>query len=80
MGMTTTTTVGRSGAGYDVLEFSRGQPGYSPLCQVWEYGDANLPPPPVDALPKSAQMILNTPGLDPKAASPATYFYCLQVR
>jgi hypothetical protein len=75
-----TTAAGRAGAGYDVLEFSRSQPGYSPLCQVWEYGDRTMPAPAVAALPKSAQTILNTPGLDPVAASPASYVYCLQVR
>jgi hypothetical protein len=74
------TVPGRAGAGYDVLEFARNQPGYSPLCQVWEYGDMTMPAPPVAGLPKSAQSILTTPGLDPKAASPATYVYCLQVR
>src|SRR5207248_1056337 len=31
---------GMRGAGYDVIEFRRGQPGYSPLCQVWVYGDS----------------------------------------
>jgi hypothetical protein len=71
---------GRAGAGYDVLEFKRGNNGYSPLCQVWEYGDTTMPPPAVAELPKRADVILNTPGLNPVAATPASFVFCLQVR
>jgi hypothetical protein len=70
---------GRAGAGYDVLEFKRGDAGYSPLCQVWDYGDPALPVAPAD-LPKRADVILNTPGLNPAAAAPPSYVFCLQVR
>lgn len=70
---------GQRGAGYDVLEFSRGQPGYSPLCQVWVYGDPMAPVPPA-MLPRDAAMIASNAALNPAAAVPATYVYCLQVR
>jgi hypothetical protein len=72
-------TAGQPGAGYDVLEFKRGEPGYSPLCQLWNYGDPAMPMPRAD-LPRRADAILNTPGLNPLAATPASYVYCLQVR
>jgi hypothetical protein len=71
---------GKSGAGYDVLEFKRGEPGYSPLCQVWNYGDPMAPPVASADLPKNATAIVNTPALNAAAASPATYVFCLQVR
>ena len=70
---------GQRGAGYDVLEYRRGQPGYSPVCQVWVYGDAMMPPPAMAALPRDAATILSTAGLNPAPAAPATYVYCLQV-
>lgn len=70
--------VGRAGAGYDVLEFKRGEPGYSPLCQLWNYGDPTMPQAAPD-LPKRAEAILTTPGLNAAAATPASYVYCLQV-
>jgi hypothetical protein len=70
---------GVRGAGYDVLEFRRGQPGYSPLCQVWVYGDPMMPVAPA-ALPRDAAMITSNPALNAAAAAPATYVYCLQVR
>ncbi|MCG8557803.1 MAG: hypothetical protein MJD61_21335, partial [Proteobacteria bacterium] len=31
------TSPGQVGAGYDVLQFMRNEPGYSPLCEVWRY-------------------------------------------
>ena len=34
---------GKAGAGYDVLEAKRSNPGYSPLCQIWNYGDPAMP-------------------------------------
>lgn len=72
---------GRAGVGYDVLEFRRGQPEYSPLCQVWVYGDPMAPAAPAD-LPRDARMILDpmAMGMNPMPASPVTYVYCLQVR
>jgi hypothetical protein len=70
---------GKLGDGYDVLEFKRGEPGYSPLCQVWSYGDPAMPVAAAD-LPRDAAAILNTPALNPAAATPASYFFCLQVR
>jgi hypothetical protein len=71
---------GRLGDGYDVLEFKRGQPGYSPLCQVWNYGDPMAMPVAAADLPKSAVTILGNTALDAKAATPAQYVFCLQVR
>jgi hypothetical protein len=70
---------GKSQSGYDVLEFKRGDAGYSPLCQIWNYGDPAMPMAVAD-LPKRADAIMGTPGLNPAAATPATYAYCLQVR
>lgn len=63
------------GAGYDVMEFARGQDGYSPLCQVVLY---ETPMPlRVAMLPKSASEIV--------AAYSASFkngdlFYCLQTQ
>jgi hypothetical protein len=71
---------GRLGDGYDVLEFKRGQADYSPLCQVWNYGDPMaMPVAPAD-LPKSAATILGNPALNAMPAMPAAYVFCLQVR
>jgi|tagenome__1003787_1003787.scaffolds.fasta_scaffold20907681_1 hypothetical protein len=70
---------GKAGAGYDVLDAKRGTDGYSPVCQLWSYGDPAMPMAPAD-LPKSAADIMNAPGLNPAAASPASYTFCLQVR
>ena len=75
-----TMAAGRAGAGYDVLEFKRGEAGYSPLCQVWVYGDTMMPPPTAATLPKNAKDILDAPALNAAAAMPASYVYCLQVR
>ena len=71
---------GATRAGYDVLEARRGEATYSPLCQVWVYGDTTMPPPAVAALPRNANDILMTPGLMAAPQMPATYVYCLQVR
>jgi hypothetical protein len=50
-------TNGRVGAGYDVIEFRRGDPGYSPICQVKIY-DTGAMGVPVANLPQSAQDVL----------------------
>jgi hypothetical protein len=75
--MTTTMAPGKLGAGYDVLQARRGQPGYSPLCQVLTY-DAGAP---LDAavLPRDAAIIEMT--FPPEVLLPASppYVYCLQV-
>jgi hypothetical protein len=74
---------GRAGAGYDVLEFKRGEAGYSPICQVWVYGNPATPVAPA-MLPKSVAAIDMAGAMDmmamAAAAVPATYVYCLQVR
>jgi hypothetical protein len=72
-------SAGRAGAGYDVLEFRRGGPAYSPLCQLWSYGDPAAPLP-IAELPTSAEAILARPDLNASAATPASYVFCLQVR
>jgi hypothetical protein len=77
-----TTGAGRPGAGYDVLEFKRGEPGYSPLCQVYQYGDPN-PAMAVAStdLPKNAAAIADPMAMLMAAPqAPATYVYCLQVK
>jgi hypothetical protein len=57
-----TAPAGQVGAGYDVLDYPRSDPSYSPICKVMLYGGANgvvvdrLPDggPNLDQLPKSA--------------------------
>ena len=71
---------GRPGQGYDVLEARRGQPTYSPICQVWVYGDPMMPVPAAD-LPKAASAIVDPmSALNPMPAAPASFVYCLQAR
>jgi hypothetical protein len=75
--MMTTATPGRIGAGYDVLQARRGQPGYSPLCQVLTY-DAGAPMD-VAALPHDASAIeAMFPAQTLLPANPP-YVYCLQM-
>ena len=71
---------GKLGDGYDVMEFKRGEAGYSPLCQVWNYGDPMAMPVAPAELPKNAAAILSNPALTAMAATPASYVFCLQVR
>jgi hypothetical protein len=75
--MMTTAAPGRLGAGYDVLQARRGQPGYSPLCQVLTYDAGALKDSA--ALPRDAQAIEMM--FAPETLLPATpaYVYCLQV-
>jgi hypothetical protein len=79
---TTPPTAGTLGGGLDVMEFSRGQPGYSPICQVVSYVSPTNPPP------RDATTIINAPGvlLQPPPAPTAaggpitpTFIFCLQV-
>jgi hypothetical protein len=75
-----TMAAGVLGAGYDVLEAKRGDPGYSPVCAVYTY-DAGMPLPAGD-LPRDAQtieMMFNTMDA-PVRPSTNPYVYCLQVR
>ncbi len=78
-----TVTIGQ---GYDVLEATRGDPGYSPVCQVLTY-DAGGPLTP-DQLPKSAAEVvarfggtLRPPVKNAGDRSPVgdAYAYCLQL-
>jgi hypothetical protein len=67
----------RVGGGYDVLEATRGQPGYSPVCEVFTYstGAASTP----ENLPKSAAEIEQNYGATIKAVGgTGAYVYCLQ--
>jgi hypothetical protein len=70
---------GKAGAGYDVLEGKRGDAGYSPLCQLWNYGDPAVPVAPAD-LPRSVAAIMSLPGASPAPVTPPSYVFCLQVR
>ncbi|WNG16845.1 hypothetical protein [Cystobacter fuscus] len=69
------------GGGYDVLTARRGQPGYSPVCEVWTYdtgGDSAA-----NALPTSATDIESDPVLSASLQRPAggdPYVYCLQIQ
>jgi hypothetical protein len=67
---------GARGAGYDVLEARRGEELYSPVCELWVYGDQTMPIP-VAMLPKDVATIMT---MNPALAAPATVFFCLQVR
>ncbi len=68
-------TDGAAGRGYDVVEFKRGQPGYSPLCQLVNY-TTTAPVEPA-MLPKSAADIVSMFGSTLKNGEP---FYCLQTQ
>jgi hypothetical protein len=71
----TTMAAGARGAGYDVLQFKRTDPGYTPVCEINTY-DAGMPLAPGD-LPKDAMTIEANFGttLMPGAAR---YVFCLQ--
>ncbi len=78
-------TPGQAGAGYDVLEAKLGDPGYSPLCELWTYETSpgmGMPPLPIADLPKDAKTITDTYLPPALAVAPAAsrYTYCLQVR
>jgi hypothetical protein len=66
---------GAIGLGYDVLEAKRGNPGYSPVCEVFTY-DAGGARAPGD-LPRDADTIVATYGNTLQAANPP-YVFCLQ--
>jgi hypothetical protein len=78
---TVTVTVGQ---GYDVLEAGRGQPGYSPVCEVYSYDAGG--PLTLAELPKSASEVTDRFGttLQPLRRAIGTrnvpvYIYCLQL-
>ncbi|WNG26408.1 hypothetical protein F0U62_22025 [Cystobacter fuscus] len=64
------------GQGFDVLAARRGEPGYSPICEVWTY-DAGGPLTP-EQLPKSAAEIETNFGATAQRATSVPSFYCLQ--
>jgi hypothetical protein len=68
---------GARGAGYDVLQFKKGDPGYSPICEIQTY-DAGMPLAPAD-LPKDAQAIETAFGMTLMPGM-NRYVFCLQVR
>jgi hypothetical protein len=74
---TGTMAAGARGAGYDVLAAKRGEPGYSPLCEVTTY-DAGMPLAP-DALPRDAKTIEVSFGATLQPAA-TRYVFCLQVQ
>jgi len=70
---------GARGAGYDVLQAKRGDPAYSPLCEVNAY-DTPTPMAPGD-LPKDAPTIEAMYGTTVMPVAAANrYVFCLQVR
>jgi hypothetical protein len=71
----TSMAAGARGAGYDVLQLKRTDPGYTPLCEIQTY-DAGMPLAPGD-LPKDAMTIEASFGttLMPGANR---YVFCLQ--
>ncbi len=68
---------GARSSGYDVLQFKRGAPGYTPVCQVFTY-ETPAPVAP-EQLPKSVGEI---EGMYAATIMPAAvpYVFCLQVR
>jgi hypothetical protein len=72
----TSMAPGIRGAGYDVLQARRGEPGYSPLCEVTTY-DAGMPLA-ASALPRDAKTIEDSFGTTLQPATPR-YVFCLQV-
>jgi hypothetical protein len=73
---------GARGAGYDVLEFRRGEELYSPVCELWVYG-AEAMPIPVAMLPRDVATIMDAATImtmNPAPAESPTVFFCLQVR
>jgi hypothetical protein len=73
------------GQGYDVVEAKRGEPGYSPICQVFTYDAGNSLT--ADQLPRSAAEVVALYGATLQAPtrrvgdkSPVgdAYVYCLQ--
>ncbi len=84
--ITATGTCSASGmpsAGYDVLQASRADASYSPVCEVWRYTATTGAPPiprPVSQLPKSESEILALPGAMPAVTTDVPRFlYCPQV-
>jgi hypothetical protein len=75
--MMTTAAPGKIGAGYDVLQARRGQPGYSPLCQVFTY-DAGAPKD-ASALPHDAAAVETMFPRETLLPATPPYVYCLQV-
>ena len=68
---------GTPGRGYDVLQYARSNPNYSPVCQVFSYNfTADVLP---NALPRTSTIIEALPG---GAIQPGTppFMYCLQVQ
>jgi hypothetical protein len=83
------------GGGYDVLQYRRGDPNYTPVCQVWLYTantDTPARPMSIAELPKSAADVVGLAGASPAKSSgppvgatprpgdpPPRYIYCPQV-
>lgn len=77
---TMTMAAGKLGAGYDVMQFKRGDQGYSPVCDVTTYDPGMALT--VDALPKDAAAIEEMAAAAMTMLTPANprYVYCLQVK
>jgi len=79
----TCSASGMPGAGYDVLQASRADANYSPVCEAWQYtATTGTPaiPRPISLLPKSESDILALPGGAPAVTTDVTRFlYCPQV-
>ena len=82
------------GGGYDVLQYRRADPNYTPVCQVWLYTSSNISgrPRSVPELPKSEAEVVGLTGANlSKSAGPPVggtprpgdppprYIYCPQV-
>jgi hypothetical protein len=72
------TNPGALGQGYDVVEFQRGQDGYSPVCQVFTY-DAMSTFTPAQ-LPQDANTIKAMFGPSIQADPKTPFTFCLQVQ
>ena len=61
---------GKLGAGFDILDAVRGEPGYSPLCHVFSFVPADPLHPPSSAADVDASQLHDT----------GTFVWCLQVQ
>lgn len=66
------TVAGAPGQGYDVLQARRGEPGYSPLCQIFSYVPTDPSAPASDAA--AIDSVAN------QVSDMGSYVYCLQLQ
>jgi len=79
------TAPGALSRGYDLLQFRRGEPGYSPVCRVLTYdtGDARVPADLPHSVDEMSALYGDTIAPPDQPAAPAAaiplFMYCLQL-